>query len=89
MSQSMAEKYASSMKQLVNKARDVSRDINPREQLRNLRIRTKTREILVSHDKEFIVILIQQWTPAAEAENLVMATMQNTTKVPSKGKGEG
>ena len=52
-----------SMKSLSFRARSLARDLNPKDELRNLRIRTKKKEVIVSHDKDFIVIVIQQWTP--------------------------
>ena len=51
------------MKHLALKARNVARDLNPKDGLRNIRIRTKTKELIVSHDDNFILIVVQQWTP--------------------------
>lgn len=51
------------MKQLADKAKNVARDMEPKDDLHNLRIRTKSKEIILSHDKEFIVIVIQKWVP--------------------------
>jgi len=49
----------------------VTRDLNPNDDLKNLRIKTSKKELLVSHDKDFIVIVIQEWTPAKlEASHL-------------------
>jgi hypothetical protein len=48
---------------LASKARHAARDLNPEDELRNLRIRTKTKEIIVSHSIDFIIVVIQKWTP--------------------------
>ena len=38
------------------------RDLKPIDELRNLRIRTKrNKEVVVAHDSDFIIIVIQQW----------------------------
>jgi hypothetical protein len=38
--------------------------MKPEDELRNLRIRTKqNKEVIVSHDKNFIIIVIQHWIP--------------------------
>lgn len=56
---------------LAKSARNVTRDLNPNDDLKNLRIKTSRKELIVSHDKEFIVIVIQEWTPAKlEASHL-------------------
>jgi len=62
MSLGQAEKYAECMKQLISKATNLARDLNPRDKLCILRIRTKKKEIIVSHDKNVIVTVIQQWS---------------------------
>jgi len=43
----------------------MTRDINPNDDLKNLRIRTKTKELIVSHDNDSIIAVIQQWMPYA------------------------
>ncbi|OQR93377.1 hypothetical protein THRCLA_08457 [Thraustotheca clavata] len=58
-----AERYSSFMKELTTKARGVVRDLNPKNDLQYLRIRLKKFEILVAHEKEFLVIVIQKWSP--------------------------
>jgi len=64
MPQETAEKYATLIRHLTVKARHVTRDINPKDELKNVRIRTKTnKELIISHDKAFIVIVIQAWVP--------------------------
>ncbi len=52
---------------LIEKAMHMSRDLNPTENLKNVRIRTKTKELLVSHDAEFIILVIQEWMPHEES----------------------
>lgn len=52
------------MRHLAKKARNVARDIEPENELRNLRIRTKQKEIIVSYEQDFIIIVIQKWTAA-------------------------
>ena len=54
------------MTKLAKNAKDVTRDLNPNDDLKNLRIKTSRRELVVSHDKDFIVIVVQEWTPAKE-----------------------
>lgn len=52
------------MKILARKTRHFVRDMKPEDELRNLRIRTKqNKEVIVSHDKNFIIIVIQHWIP--------------------------
>ncbi|KAJ1456168.1 hypothetical protein M885DRAFT_518240 [Pelagophyceae sp. CCMP2097] len=65
MAQMHAESYARLMEDLSKKARGVVRDLNPKNELRYLRLRAKRHEILVAFDQEFLVIVIQRWTPAA------------------------
>ena len=65
MSSDLAEMYAASMKALAAKSRNVVRDLEPKNELKYLRIRAKRQEILVAFDPEFLVIIIQKWTPAA------------------------
>jgi len=43
-----------------------SRDLNPNDNLRNLRIKTATKELILSADKDFLIVVIQEWTPAEE-----------------------
>ena len=65
MSQELAEAYATSMQHLAKKSRNVVRDLEPKNELRYLRIRAKRHEILVAFDTDFLVIIIQRWTPTA------------------------
>ena len=53
------------MRHLTKKARNVVRDLEPSNELRNLRIRTKDKEVMVSHERDFIIIVIQKWVPAS------------------------
>eukprot|EP00639_Heterosigma_akashiwo_P002528 CAMPEP_0194575366 /NCGR_PEP_ID=MMETSP0292-20121207/10869_1 /TAXON_ID=39354 /ORGANISM="Heterosigma akashiwo, Strain CCMP2393" /LENGTH=102 /DNA_ID=CAMNT_0039427119 /DNA_START=96 /DNA_END=404 /DNA_ORIENTATION=+ len=64
MSQEEAEKYAQFLKCLAMKGRGVVRDLNPKHELKYLRIRAKQQEIMVAYDNEFLVIVIQHWQPA-------------------------
>ena len=50
---------------LATKARGVVRDLDPKNELRYLRVRAKKAEILVAVDEDFIVVVIQRWTPAS------------------------
>lgn len=64
MSVEDAETYAHSMNALTNQARGVVRDLNPQNELRYLRVKTRKHEIMVAYDVQFIVIVIQRWPPA-------------------------
>jgi len=57
------------MTKLTESAKNVTRDLNPNDDLKNLRIKTSRKELIVSHDEDFIVIVIQEWTPAKEEES--------------------
>lgn len=80
MNQDDAERYAISMKDLTVKARGVVRDLYPKNELQILRLRLKKQEVMVAHgkayvryfcslkralDKDFLVIVIQQWSPSS------------------------
>lgn len=57
------------MRRLTMKTRHFVRDLRPTEELRHLRIRMKkNKEIIVSHDKHFLIIVIQQWNAFAPTE---------------------
>ena len=56
--------YAALITQLTSKARSVVRDLDPQNELTFLRIRSKKHEIMISPDKEFILIVVQD--PSAE-----------------------
>mmetsp|Transcript_8747 Transcript_8747/g.8843 ORF Transcript_8747/g.8843 Transcript_8747/m.8843 type:complete len:104 (+) Transcript_8747:146-457(+) len=64
MAQEVAEQYAESMMNLSSQARSVARDLNPKNELKYLRVRAKRQEIMVAFDVMFIVIVIQRWAPA-------------------------
>ena len=51
MTQEAAERYAHSMMSLTSQARGVVRDLNPKNELRYLRIRAKRHEIMVAFGK--------------------------------------
>ena len=65
-----AEVYAEFMTVLATKARGVVRDLDPKNELRYLRVRAKKAEILVAVDEDFIVVVIQRWTPASSLRGL-------------------
>eukprot|EP01038_Epipyxis_sp_PR26KG_P010381 gene10381-13945_t len=50
MSLEDAEKYSNCMIKLTNQARGVVRDLNPKNELRYLRVRAKKHEIMVAFD---------------------------------------
>ena len=64
MPQELAELYATHMIALSAQARGVIRDLNPKHEIKFLRIRTKTKEVMVAYDPQFIVIVIQRWISA-------------------------
>lgn len=51
--------YAGLISQLVDKARSITRDLDPTDDLTFLRIRSKKHEVMVAPDKEFILIVVQ------------------------------
>mmetsp|Transcript_3001 Transcript_3001/g.12135 ORF Transcript_3001/g.12135 Transcript_3001/m.12135 type:complete len:103 (-) Transcript_3001:87-395(-) len=67
MTPEQAESYLVAMRRLAAKAGGVVRDMNPRDNLEYLRIRCKKQEVVVARDEEFLVIVIQRWTPAEQA----------------------
>mmetsp|Transcript_9164 Transcript_9164/g.15240 ORF Transcript_9164/g.15240 Transcript_9164/m.15240 type:complete len:106 (+) Transcript_9164:85-402(+) len=66
MSLEDAERYATTMISLTSQARGVVRDLDPKNELRYLRVRAKRHEIMVAYDIQFIVIVIQRWTASAD-----------------------
>ena len=57
---------------LVQTAKHATRDLNPSDDLKNLRIKTSKKELIVSHNKDFNVVVVQAWTPAKDdASHLV------------------
>ncbi|CAM9926610.1 unnamed protein product [Ascophyllum nodosum] len=67
MSQETAELYAEAMRHLAVKARGVARDLNPKGEMKYMRIRAKRHEVLVALDRDFLAIIIQRWQPAGVA----------------------
>ncbi|CAM9704591.1 unnamed protein product, partial [Discosporangium mesarthrocarpum] len=67
MSQETAEIYAEAMRHLALKARGVVRDLNPKGEMKYMRIRAKRHEVMVAFDREFLAIVIQRWQPAGAA----------------------
>ncbi len=63
MSQEVAVKYAQHLNAVVSKARHVTRDLNPNDDLKNVRIRTRTRELIISNCDDTIIAVVQQWKP--------------------------
>ena len=61
--------YTQSMTKLPQTAKNVTRDVNPNDDLKKLRIKRSRKELIVSHDKDFIVIVVQEWTPAKEGSS--------------------
>lgn len=55
MSPELAEQYSVKMLQLANQARGASRDINPKNELKILRLQTKNHEIIVSYGSSGIL----------------------------------
>ena len=49
---------------LAAKGKNVVRDLDPKIDLRNIRIRMKRKEVLLSVDNEFLIALVQHWTPS-------------------------
>lgn len=54
MSQEMAEIYAEAMRHLALKARGVVRDLNPKGEMKYMRIRAKRHEVLVAFGERII-----------------------------------
>jgi len=63
MADAQAQLYATKSKALAKIALDAARDMDPSDQFRNIRIKTKTKELIITYDRDFIVIVVQQWTP--------------------------
>uniref|UniRef100_A0A7S2LPZ7 Roadblock/LAMTOR2 domain-containing protein n=1 Tax=Leptocylindrus danicus TaxID=163516 RepID=A0A7S2LPZ7_9STRA len=64
VTQETAERYAERVIKLAQNARNYVRDINPRDKLRNLRVRANEKELLVAYEQDFIILVIQKWEPA-------------------------
>ena len=64
MKDERANSFSKIMKMLGHKGRSVVRDINPRDELKFMRIRLKKQEVILAHDPHFFVVVVQAWTPA-------------------------
>ncbi|KAL7481786.1 hypothetical protein ACHAW6_007509 [Cyclotella cf. meneghiniana] len=64
MTKKAAENLAQCMTKLAQTAKNVVRDLNPTDDLRIMRIKTSRKEVIVSPDENFIIVVLQQWTPA-------------------------
>lgn len=60
--------FTQNLTKLASRATNVARDLDPNDDLRILRIKTTRKEVIVSHEKEFIVIVLQQWKQAEEKD---------------------
>ncbi|CAM9449863.1 unnamed protein product, partial [Chrysoparadoxa australica] len=63
MTQETAELYATALQHLAAKARGVVRDLDPKGELKYLRIRANRHEVMVAFDRDFLAIVIQRWLP--------------------------
>jgi len=50
---------------IISDPSTTSLNVNPNDDLKHLRIRAKTKELIVSHDNDSIIAVIQQWMPYA------------------------
>ena len=64
MSADYARELGEEIYNLAQKARHVVRDLKPSNELQYLRLRTRSKEIMVSPGKDFLVVIIQSWQPA-------------------------
>ena len=58
--------YKQNLTKLATRATNVARDLDPNDDLRILRIKTGRKEVIVSHEKDFIVIVLQEWKPKSD-----------------------
>eukprot|EP00753_Platysulcus_tardus_P005385 PLAT13241.1.p2 GENE.PLAT13241.1~~PLAT13241.1.p2 ORF type:complete len:118 (-),score=36.99 PLAT13241.1:126-446(-) len=70
MSADLAQLYGDLITQLATMARSVVRDLNPKNDLTYLRVKTQTHEVMVAPDTshrepEYMVIVLQRWTPSS------------------------
>lgn len=68
LSISISFSSSQNLTKLASRATNVARDLDPNDDLRLLRIKTARKEVIVSHEKEFIVIVLQQWKQAEEKD---------------------
>ncbi|CEP00454.1 Dynein light chain roadblock [Plasmodiophora brassicae] len=66
MDEEMTREYSAQLSQLAAKARSVIRDLDPQNDLTFMRIRSVKHEIMVAPDKDFLMIVIQNPSPAEE-----------------------
>lgn len=64
MTKQAAETLAQCLTKLSETAKDVTRDLNPKDDLRIMRIKTSRKEVIVSREEDFVIIILQEWTPA-------------------------
>ena len=65
-----AETIAQNMTKLAQSAMNISRDLNPNDNLRNLRVKTAKKELILTADKDFLIVVFQEWTPAEDPSQL-------------------
>ena len=70
MTKQAAEILAQKMLKLSETAKDVARDLNPKDDLRIVRIKTSCKEVIVSREEEFVIVVLQEWTPAPPPEQV-------------------
>ena len=68
LSISISFSSSQNLTKLASRATNVARDLDPNDDLRLLRVKTARKEVIVSHEKEFIVIVLQQWKQAEEKD---------------------
>ncbi|KAL3777579.1 hypothetical protein ACHAWO_008867 [Cyclotella atomus] len=68
LSRQAADALAKKMTGLADVAKDVARDLDPTDDIRILRIKTARKEVLVSREEDFLIV-IQQWKPVPPKEN--------------------
>lgn len=61
MSQETAEIYAEAMRHLALKARGVVRDLDPKSEMKYMRIRAKRHEVLVAFGEKYTIDLPLLW----------------------------
>eukprot|EP00499_Haloplacidia_sp_CaronLabIsolate_P005004 CAMPEP_0196771406 /NCGR_PEP_ID=MMETSP1104-20130614/1671_1 /TAXON_ID=33652 /ORGANISM="Cafeteria sp., Strain Caron Lab Isolate" /LENGTH=100 /DNA_ID=CAMNT_0042141525 /DNA_START=10 /DNA_END=312 /DNA_ORIENTATION=- len=64
MSKEKAEQYGTLVKRIADKARHVVRDLEPENDLNFIRIRAQKHEILAAPGENYLVVVVQEWTPS-------------------------
>jgi dynein light chain roadblock-type len=59
MDAELADVFAKHVKQLADKARSVVRDLDPQNDLKFMRIRSRTQEVLISNHDKFMFAVVQ------------------------------